>query len=164
MRPSRVPLMRCCVAIVLALLPTVIQAQTPPPADSVKAGVVVLPVIEVIGRSPGSILRHTGTVHILDREDMQIFRPISTEDALRRLPGINTKSEEETAIVSNIGLRGLASSEAKSLMLEDGVPVAPGLLIGNDRYFNPRIQRVERIEVLKGSASLRYGPRRSAAW
>jgi Fe(3+) dicitrate transport protein len=44
------------------------------------------------------------------------------------------------------------------LLLEDGVPVAPGLLIGNDRYFNPRIQRVERIEVLKGSSSLRFGP------
>jgi hypothetical protein len=53
------------------------------------------------------------------------------------VPGVNTKTEEETAIVSNIGLRGLASSEAKSLLLEDGVPVAPGLLIGNDRYFNP---------------------------
>ena len=38
------------------------------------------------------------------------------------------------------------------------MPVAPGLFIGNARYFNPRIQRVSQIEVLKGSASLRYGP------
>jgi len=158
MRPSRVRLIPGCLATVVALIPMIVQAQTPPPADSVKPPVITLPVIEVVGRSPGSILRQTGTVHILDREDIEILRPISTEDVLRRLPGINTKSEDETSIVSNIGLRGLSSSEAKSLMLEDGVPVAPGLLIGNDRYFNPRIQRVERIEVLKGSASLRYGP------
>ncbi|TVP43409.1 MAG: TonB-dependent receptor [Gemmatimonadales bacterium] len=162
---------RCCLAVtagILALVPPGLEAQTPPPQtpppETPPAKVapreqpVVLPVIEVIGRSPGSILRQTGTVHILTREDMEILRPISTEDALRRLPGVNAKSEEETAIVSNIGLRGLSAGEAKSLLLEDGVPVAPGLLIGNDRYFNPRIQRVERIEVLKGSASLRYGP------
>jgi Fe(3+) dicitrate transport protein len=153
-------LVRSCAATFLTLLPSVVHAQAAPPApDSVKPPVIVeLPVIEVIGRSPGSVLRQTGTVNLLNREDFQVARPLSTEDALRRLPGINAKSEEETAIVSNIGLRGLSSGEAKSLLLEDGVPVAPGLLIGNDRYFNPRIQRVERIEVLKGSSSLRYGP------
>lgn len=154
---------RCLLAAALALVPLAVQAQpAPSQADSLPApprdGPLVLPVIEVVGRTPVSVLRQTGTVHILTREAMELLRPISTEDALRRLPGINTKSEEETAIVSNIGLRGLAASEAKSLVLEDGVPVAPGLLIGNDRYFNPRIQRVDRVEVLKGSSSLRYGP------
>ncbi len=159
-------------ALALApLLAPAVEAQTPqpPPAAAASADTVsdrpaalpvplALPVIEVVGRSPGAVLRQTGTVNIVTREDLEILRPISTEDALRRLPGVNTKSEEETAIVSNIGLRGLSAAEAKSLILEDGVPVAPGLLIGNDRYFNPRIQRVERIEVLKGSSSLRYGP------
>jgi Fe(3+) dicitrate transport protein len=117
-----------------------------------------LPVIEVIGQREDSISRQTGSVVIMDRERLDILLPMSTEDALRRVPGVNTKSEEETSIVANIGLRGLSASESKSLILEDGVPVAPGLFIGNERYFNPRIQRVERIEVLKGSASLRYGP------
>jgi Fe(3+) dicitrate transport protein len=152
-----------CIAAAVVLGPVPIHAQAPPqtpaPADSVKPREVVeLPGVEVIGRREGSILRQTGTVHILTREEMEVLRPISTEDALRRLPGVNAKTEEETAIVSNVGLRGLAASEAKSLLLEDGVPVAPGLLIGNDRYFNPRIQRIERIEVLKGSSSLRFGP------
>jgi Fe(3+) dicitrate transport protein len=146
-------------AALLAAFAGTVEAQTPPPADSVKpAAVVELPAIQVIGRSPGAVLRQTGTVQTLSLAEISILRPISTEDALRRLPGINAKSEEETSIVSNIGLRGLSSSEAKSLLLEDGVPVAPGLLIGNDRYFNPRIQRVDRIEVLKGSSSLRFGP------
>lgn len=151
------------VAGCLIFLPLLASAQTsdptvPPPQTPVQLDPVQLPVIEVIGRGLESVLRQTGTVQILNREDIEILRPISTEDALRRIAGINTKTEEETAVVSNIGLRGLSASEAKSLLLEDGVPVAPGLLIGNDRYFNPRIQRVERIEVLKGSSSLRYGP------
>lgn len=119
---------------------------------------VTLPVIEVIGKRDDAVSRQTGSVVIIDRERLDILLPMSTEDALRRVPGINTKSEEETSIVANVGLRGLSASESKSLILEDGVPVAPGLFIGNERYFNPRIQRIERIEVLKGSASLRYGP------
>lgn len=163
-RTVRTLTMRSCIAAAVSLIPVAIQAQAPPPqtpapVDSVQPREVVeLPGIEVVGRRDGSILRQTGTVHIVTREDMEILRPISTEDALRRVPGINTKSEEATSIVSNIGIRGLAASESKSLLLEDGVPVAPGLLIGNDRYFNPRVQRIGRIEVLKGSSSLRYGP------
>jgi Fe(3+) dicitrate transport protein len=154
MRPQKESVRYCLVAAVAAVvLPFTAQAETPE-----RASVTSVPVIEVIGRAEHSVGRQTGTVFILDRQDIESLQPNSTEDALRRVPGINTKTEEESAIVSNFGIRGLAASESKSLVLEDGVPVAPGLFIGNDRYFNPRIQRVERIEVLKGSSSLRYGP------
>ncbi|MEQ9463400.1 MAG: TonB-dependent receptor [Haliea sp.] len=137
-------------AAVAALLPTAAYAGS--------ERTVPLPVIEVIGKNEDAVSRQTGSVVLIDRERLELLQPLSTEDALRRVPGINTKSEEETSIVANVGLRGLSASESKSLILEDGVPVAPGLFIGNERYFNPRIQRIERIEVLKGSASLRYGP------
>jgi Fe(3+) dicitrate transport protein len=60
--------------------------------------------------------------------------------------------------VANIGMRGLSAGEYKTLILEDGVPVAADLFFGNSRYYNPRIQRMNSIEVLKGAASLRYGP------
>lgn len=121
----------------------------------------LMPSIEVI-RVNGDRVSHayneTGTVVLINRQQIEAIQPLSTEDILRRIPGINIKGEEETSIVANFGLRGLSASESKSLLLEDGVPVAPGLFIGNDRYFNPRIQRVDTVEVLKGSASLRYGP------
>jgi Fe(3+) dicitrate transport protein len=119
---------------------------------------IPMPVIEVVGKRVNDSKRLTGSVVLMDREQIEAIQPLSTEDALRRVPGINIKSEEETSIVANFGIRGLSASESKSLILEDGVPVAPGLFIGNERYFNPRIQRIENIEVLKGSASLRYGP------
>lgn len=137
-------------ALTLALLPIVGQAQEE--RDS------LMPTIEVVGSQQGDISRQTGSVVIVDRVQLEMIQPLSTEDVLRRVPGINVKSEEETSVISNFGIRGLSAGESKSLLLEDGVPVAPGLFIGNDRYFNPRIQRVERVEVLKGSASLRYGP------
>jgi Fe(3+) dicitrate transport protein len=117
-----------------------------------------VPVIEVIGRSENAVSRQTGAVVIVDQAAIDRIAPTSTEDILRRVPGINVKTEEESAIVANFGIRGLSASESKSLMLEDGVPVAPGLFIGNERYFNPRVQRIERVEILKGAAALRYGP------
>ncbi|TVP90593.1 MAG: TonB-dependent siderophore receptor [Pseudomonadaceae bacterium] len=138
------------VAIAAALLPSALLAQTSEPLR--------MPAMEVIGSDEESILRQTGAFVIVDREQIERIQPTSTEDVLRRIPGIHTKTEEESAVVSNIGIRGLSASEAKSLVLEDGVPVAPGLFIGNDRYYNPRIQRMQGIEVLKGSSSLRYGP------
>ena len=117
-----------------------------------------LEVIRVVGEAAPVLLEQTGSVVVIDRQQIEAIQPLSTEDILRRVAGINATSEEETSIVSNFGMRGLSASESKSLVLEDGVPVAPGLFIGNDRYFNPRVQRVEQVEVLKGSASLRYGP------
>ena len=121
----------------------------------------VMPSIEVIrvkGEQQVHRFEETGSVILIDRTQIEQVQPLSTEDVLRRVPGINIKGEEETSIVANFGIRGLSAGESKSLLLEDGVPVAPGLFIGNDRYFNTRIQRVESVEVLKGSASLRYGP------
>ncbi len=157
------PLSLLTLAITAALLPLSGAAQelASEQGEQTEANKKPMPAIEVIrvtGQQVSHSFNETGTVVLIDREQIEAIQPLSTEDVLRRIPGINIKSEEETSIVSNFGLRGLSASESKSLLLEDGVPVAPGLFIGNDRYFNPRIQRVDTIEVLKGSASLRYGP------
>lgn len=148
-------------AVALTALPLTALGQSSQVSDQAAERRQPAPGIEVI-RITGNQQSHsyieTGTVNLISRAQIEAVQPLSTEDILRRIPGINIKGEEETSIVANFGLRGLSASESKSLLLEDGVPVAPGLFIGNDRYFNPRIQRVDTVEILKGSASLRYGP------
>lgn len=155
-------LSRLSLALALASVSVGVAAQQQAPAAEAaverKSIMPTLEVIRVVGEVAPVLLEHTGTVVVLDRAQIEQIQPLSNQDVLRRIAGINVNSEEETAVVSNFGLRGLSASESKSLVLEDGVPVAPGLFIGNDRYFNPRIQRVEQVEVLKGSSSLRYGP------
>ena len=136
----------------------VVAAALPANALADSETTLTLPAIDVVGYGEDDRSRQTGAVVVITREEIERLQPSSTEDVLRRIPGINVKTEEESAVVSNIGIRGLSASESKSLVLEDGVPVAPGLFIGNDRYYNPRIQRMEGVEVLKGSSSLRYGP------
>lgn len=123
-----------------------------------KEAVAVLPQIEVVGQKDGAIAKQPGAVGMVSAEDMADIQPKSTEEALRNVPGVVIKPEEESAIVANIGIRGLSAADYKTLILEDGVPVAPGLFVGNGRYYNPRIQHIDTVEVLKGAASLRYGP------
>lgn len=144
------------VALMAVATPTLADAAT-----EKKPAKTVMPALEVItitDSQKAHQFQETGSVTLVDLVQIQRVQPVSTEDVLRRLPGINIKTEEESAVVANFGIRGLSASESKSLLLEDGVPVAPGLFIGNERYFNPRIQRIAAVEVLKGSASLRYGP------
>lgn len=119
---------------------------------------ILLPRINVVAGGEDAITKQPGSVSIVGPADLERIQPLSTEDALRAVPGIHIKGEEESAVVANIGIRGLSAADYKSLILEDGVPVAPGLFVGNQRYYNPRIQRMEEIEVLKGAAALRYGP------
>ncbi|MCR6651829.1 MAG: TonB-dependent receptor plug domain-containing protein [Cellvibrionaceae bacterium] len=114
--------------------------------------------VVVVGTGEGDAERQPGAVSFVTAEDLTLQQPRSTEEALRTVPGVTIKPEEESAIVANIGVRGLSSADYKTLILEDGVPIAPGLFVGNGRYYNPRVQRMESIEVLKGAASLRYGP------
>ncbi|MDH1857883.1 TonB-dependent siderophore receptor [Acinetobacter junii] len=116
------------------------------------------PTIQVIGSQEDSISKIPGAAVIVSQEQIQQFTPNSTEEILKRVSGVYVKPEEESAIVANIGMRGISSADYKTLILEDGVPVAPGLFVGNGRYYNPRIQRMDSIEVLKGSSALRYGP------
>jgi Fe(3+) dicitrate transport protein len=117
-----------------------------------------MPAIVVVGPSDDEAQQQPGAVSVVSAEELALMQPRSTEEALRSVPGVFIKPEEETAIVANIGVRGLSSADYKTLVLEDGVPVAPGLFVGNGRYYNPRIQRMQSIEVLKGAASLRFGP------
>nr|WP_035369235.1 TonB-dependent receptor [Acinetobacter haemolyticus] len=119
---------------------------------------VVLPTIQVIGSQDDAVSKIPGAAVIVDQEQIQQFVPTSTEDILKRVSGVYVKPEEESAVVANIGMRGISSQDYKTLILEDGVPVAPGLFVGNGRYYNPRVQRMDSIEVLKGSSALRYGP------
>lgn len=122
------------------------------------AGAYTLPRLDVVGDAADAAEKIPGAVTVLTAEDIDRLQPRSTEDVLRRVPGVHVKGEEESAVVTNIGVRGLTAGDYKTLVLEDGVPIQPGIFVGNSRYYNPRVQRMDGVEVLRGAASLRYGP------
>ena len=160
----------CATLVVSAVLTTSpLHAQAPkdPPTDDAEATTtptveaqqeaVVLPRIRVVAPDMTSLAMIPGSVRVVS-EEIEEAQPRNTEDILRRVPGIYIKREEDSAVVTNVGVRGLPAGDYKTLILEDGVPVQPGIFVGNARYHNPRVHRMEGVEVLKGAASLRYGP------
>jgi Fe(3+) dicitrate transport protein len=122
------------------------------------SGIQTIPRITVVGNADEAGTTIPGAMDVVTAEEIDRIQPSSTEDVLRRVPGVFVKREEESAVVTNIGIRGLTAGDYKSLVLEDGVPVQFGIFVGNSRYYNPRVQRMEGVEVLRGAASLRYGP------
>ena len=59
----------------------------------------------------------------------------------------------------NIGMRGLNPNRSrKVLMLEDGIPIALAPYGEPDMYYSPPIERMSRVEVLKGSGQIAHGP------
>lgn len=120
---------------------------------------VELPSIDVVGKGQQAVGKLPGAVAIISPENLALRQPVSVQDALKAVPGIVIREEEGYGFIPNIGMRGLNPNRSqKLLVLEDGVPVAPGLFLANESYYSPRIERMESIEVLKGAAGLRYGP------
>ncbi|MDO9050259.1 MAG: TonB-dependent siderophore receptor [Methylotenera sp.] len=128
--------------------------QTPAMANE-----ITLPRIDVIGVGEHAVAKQPGSVAIIKQEKLELLQPLSTQDALKSVPGIVIREEEGYGFIPNIGMRGLNPNRSqKLLVLEDGVPIAPGLFLANESYYSPRIERMQSIEVLKGAAGLRYGP------
>ena len=66
--------------------------------------------------------------------------------------------EDGRGFKPDIGLRGLNPTRSTNvLILVDGIPVQPSLYGDPGAYYNVPIQRLERIEVIKGGSAILYG-------
>ena len=124
---------------------------------SLNEDVVVL-ANEVAGNSE-RLRRLPGSVDIIDRETLETANVLTTNEALRKVAGVNVRDEEGLGLRPNIGIRGLnPTRSSKVLLLEDGIPLTYAPYGDNASYYHPPIERFERIEVFKGGAQLAYGP------
>lgn len=103
--------------------------------------------------------RLPGGLDLLTREVMDAAHVFSTSEALRKVPGVSVRDEEGLGLRPNIGIRGLNPTRStKVLLLEDGLPVSYAPYGDNSSYYHPPIERFDRVEVLKGSSQIAYGP------
>lgn len=101
-----------------------------------------------------------GSLHIVSKADLQAAKPLDANEVLRRVPGINLREDSgPVAMRLNIGMRGLNPNRSrKVLILEDGIPIALAPYGEPDMYYSPPIERMSRVEVLKGSGQIAHGP------
>lgn len=119
---------------------------------------IVMPRVDVIG-SEENLPDIVGSAHVIDSEELETSHPFTVNEALRRVPGVNVRDEEGFGIRPNIAIRGLNPTRStKITLLEDGIPLAYAPYGDNSSYYHPPIDRYDRIEVLKGSGSLLFGP------
>lgn len=81
---------------------------------------------------------------------------------IARTPGL-ILAEESNPLVS-IGTRGYDPGRTEYFqVLEDGIPISASMVGYPEAYYMPVFDAVERIEVIRGGASLMYGPQPAGA-
>ncbi len=136
----------------------IVQEAAEAVADSAKNAVLV-PEVTVLGQTTEEIEAVPGSVAVVSQKDLQVRKPLSANEALRDVPGLFVLSEEGAGLRQNIGIRGLNPTRGRRvLFMEDGAPIAIGPYGEPEMYFVPPIERIDRIEVIKGSGSILYGP------
>ena len=100
-----------------------------------------------------------GSASVVTREELDASRVFTVNEAMRKVPGIYVRDEEGFGLRPNFGIRGLnPTRSAKMLLLEDGLPLSFAPYGDNASYYHPPVERFERIEVLKGSGQILFGP------
>jgi Fe(3+) dicitrate transport protein len=120
---------------------------------------ITIPAIQVIGSQTANLDRIPGSAEVITREELVRSVPLSGNEVLKRVPGVHVQEEEGVGLRANIGIRGLDPDRSRTvLMLEDGVPVALNPYGEPEMYYTPPIDRMERVEIIKGSGSILFGP------
>ncbi len=99
---------------------------------------------------------------VLDLDELPRISNNNYRQALTKTPGL-LLSEETTPLVS-IGYRGLNPHRAQfTQVLKDGIPIHADPFGYPEAYYTPSLDTVDRIEFLRGGASLMYGPQPGGA-
>lgn len=121
--------------------------------------IIEMPQIVIIGKRDGLISKIPGSATVLNSREIRLTAPLTSNEVLRKVTGVNVVDEEGAGLRLNISIRGLDPDRSRNvLMLEDGVPIALGPYGEPEMYFTPSIDKMSGIEILKGSGQILYGP------
>jgi len=116
--------------------------------------------VDVVGVEDASLRAIPGSVEAVTREELRAAHAVDGNQVLRRVAGLTVREDSgPVGMRLNIGVRGLNPDRSRQvLVLEDGVPLALAPYGEPEMYYSPPIERMDRIEVVKGSGSILFGP------
>lgn len=105
------------------------------------------------------IRRSTGSVHVIGSETLERYKYDDPHATLQLVPGVYVRQEDGFGLRPNIGIRGAISDRSsKVALMEDGVLFGPAPYSAPAAYYFPIMARMTELEVIKGPASVQYGP------
>jgi Fe(3+) dicitrate transport protein len=123
------------------------------------AGKIKLDAVTVTGILPEKLEAVPGSFNVVDQEALEERRPLSIKEALNNVPGINIVGEDSMSLNLNIGIRGMnPRRSSRTLLMEDGMPIFFAPYGDPSAHYSTPLDRVDRIEVVKGSGQILYGP------
>jgi iron complex outermembrane receptor protein len=108
-------------------------------------------------RSERAVDKLPRNVTIITREEIQALSPLTITDVLKTVAGITVRDYTGTGALASVDMRGFGETGAlHTLVLVDGRRTNQIDLSGVDFSIIP-VENVERIEILRGPASVLYG-------
>ena len=121
---------------------------------------IIMAKLEIISDSNLPYDELPGASTVLDIKTIRTIDPVGTQEMLELIPGINGYADDGFSNSRlSIGIRGLnPRRSSRVLILEDGIPIQPALYVYPNMYYNPPSERIDRVEVIKGSGAIKFGP------
>ena len=121
---------------------------------------IVMSRLEIISDASAPYKKLPGAATVMDMQTIKLLNPLGTQEMLEQIPGVNGYADDGIGNSRiSIGIRGLnPRRSSRVLILEDGVPIQPALYVYPNMYYNPPAERVDRLEVIKGSGAINFGP------
>src|SRR5690606_13690994 len=114
----------------------------------------------IVSASPHNFKKgFKGSNYRINPVSLKDINPLSTEEILSTIPGVNIIGDMGLSNRPNISMRGSWGRRSKKvLLMEDGTPSAPAPYIAPGAYYNPVSDRITSVEVYKGAHMLRFAP------
>lgn len=120
---------------------------------------IVADKVKVTSILPDRLEAVPGSFNVVDEKELKARQPFSVREALNQVPGINIVGEDAFALAPNIGIRGMNPRRTqRTLLMEDGMPLFMAPYGDPSAHYSTPLDRVSRIEVVKGSGQTLYGP------
>lgn len=155
--------------VVVALAPLAFGQDAPAPSAPAKTAsaveeasrTYVMPTEIVVSAADGGVpLHYPGGRDVIDRETLNRYPDANAATVLRRVPGVFILPENGNDGRIHVGIRGADPRRSGlTTVLIDGIPAAEAPYGNTDVDAMPiTMERISRIDVIRGGASIRWGP------